>query len=434
MPVEYEWHFDEKGPGGETEGTGEARPSRRRVWSILAVAAVVLVGFGLYAWWRVSRVSLRRMEEEVQAVARLEMRALADEDAELYLSLQDDSDPRWQELQEARLISGTALPAPAPGLAASVPFAVEHPRVIGDHARVELVRMAGLPGGASLPFRAARFYRLTSDGRWLHTSADQEYAGRMLVWVGPRNDLAGFSVEDDLLGPLAPELEVTAARFCDLFSCESDVRFRLAFTSTLDTQTTQPEVLPAPHIVGVPDDDAARAVWTQAVKGYLVELMLDQVVGVSTGGLIETGLRTRVREMLGVAVPRQPDLDLLAQAAAEGRLPTLSALWERAVPDEQRTTAESEVILLLNFIEEEYGSDRLPALLMTGASSLDATIGIALGTDLPTFERQWLTYLHRRVSEPAYLRQGAPLALAPRPIAHFHAVVGLWSEAAPSRS
>ena len=409
MPVEYEWRFDENLSGERPGEADDRRRPRWRFWLGLTTAAVLLVALGLYGWWRVSRESLAQAERAVQAVARLEIRALADGDTDLYMSLQDGADPQWLDLQRTRLVSGTVLPPPAPGLLASDPLTTEHPLVIGGRARVEFVRMAGPPGGEQVPFRAVRFYRLAPDGRWLHTPADPKYAGRALVWVGTRNDLTGYIVENELLEQLAPELELTAAPFCGLFSCPPDVRFTLSFTGTLGVQATQAGVLPAPHIAGVPDDEAARSVWIQAVKGYLADIMLAQVIGEPVGGVTGVSLRVRVKEYIGAAQPGHPDLSLLAQAYAEERLLTPTTLWDDPVPDEQIVIAGQEAVLLADFIDQEYGREGVAALLSASvdAQSWDAAVQTALKTDRFAFEQRWMAYVQHRIEQGSTLPPAA---------------------------
>jgi hypothetical protein len=399
MPVEYEWRFGENLSGDRPEEAAARRHPRWRFWLVLTVVVVLLVALGLYGWWRVSRESHMQAEEAVQAVARLEMRALADGDIDLFMSLQDGADPGWLDHQRARFLSGTVLPPPVPGLVSGDTLTTENPLVIGDRARVELVRTAGPPGGGLFPFRAVRFYRLAPDGRWLHTSPDPKYAGRVLVYVGTQNNLAGHIVENELLEQAVPELELNAALFCDLFSCPPDVRFTLSFTATLGARTTQASVLPAPHIVGVPDDEAARAVWMQAVKGHLADIMLAQVIGEPAGGLTGDSLRTKIKEYIGAAQPRHADLDLLAQAHAAEQLLAPKVLWDDQVPDEGITVAAQEAILLVDFIEEEYGRGGVAAILSASpnAQSWDAVVQTALETDEVALEQRWIAYVQRKV-------------------------------------
>ena len=61
----------------------------------------MLVGVGLTVWWRSRRDVLATVEAQVQAVAQLELRALAEGDTDLYRSLQDDAAPGWREPPEA---------------------------------------------------------------------------------------------------------------------------------------------------------------------------------------------------------------------------------------------------------------------------------------------------------------------------------------------
>jgi hypothetical protein len=358
------------------------------------------VGVASYLWWRVRRTALTRLEQQVQAVAELEMRALATDDIELYVSLQDPADPRWLAARRARARSGTPLPPPAPGLVATLPITVENPRVVGDRARVDLVRLAGWPDSDQFPFRAVAFYRLTADGRWVHTSPDPEYGGRILVWVGPRNDLAGYIVNAEHTERLAPELEIAAQEFCELAFCPADLRFTFALTGTLDAPTDHPEVLPAPHLVGVPEGEDAQAVWMEAMQGALVETMMDQVVGESSGGLIGSGLRTWVAQAVGTAPPHDPDPSLLTEALTEGHLAGLDSLWEDVVPEQWRDIAEEEAALFIDYVEREYGREGVTSLLrgLQGARSLDALLRGALGVGLVGFERGWLEYLEAEIT------------------------------------
>jgi hypothetical protein len=403
MSVEYEWHFDEE-TGDPTPETG-ARPPRRR-WRtrlLIAAAALLVLSLGVFVAWRLSRASVAETAADVEAAVRLELRALETGDDVLYLSLQDDEDLSWLDSQRSRLASGAPLPAVGPGLVATSIVTVETPSVIGDRAEVGFVRLAGPAGGEQLPFRAVGFYRRLPDGRWVHTTPDPEYAGRPLVWVGPRNDLSGHMVETELFEGLAPDLELVADAFCELLACAADVRFSLALTGTLDAGTQPAWVLPPPHLVGVPQGEAARVVWTQGMKGHLVELMLDAVAGRASGGLIGQALRDRVKEYLGLGQTYQADPALLAEALAEERLPPLSDLWSGTISGGQRSIAEDEAAVLVRYIEQQHGREGLIALLyaVADAPSLDALLLTSLGTDLFAFEQRWLGYLREEITPEA---------------------------------
>jgi len=153
MSVAFEWRFEDERPSDQPPGE-DGRDRRRARWPLwLSLGLVVLAGVGLIAWWRVRSEALAQVEAEVQAVAQLELRALAEGDTELYLGLQDEADPNWWEAQEARAEAGVLLPPPLPNLTATTTITVEKARVVGDGARVEVVQMVGLPGADDDPRR-----------------------------------------------------------------------------------------------------------------------------------------------------------------------------------------------------------------------------------------------------------------------------------------
>ncbi len=413
MSVEYEWRFDKDDldQAPKEDGTAKRRPH----WPTRLAAVVVillLAGLGVFLVWRLRRASTAETAEDVRAAVQLELRALEDGDAELFLGLQDDEDPDWLESRRRRLSEGSLLPPPAPGFIATAPVTIETPTVIGGRAEVAFVRLAGPPGGEQYPHRAVSFYRLLDDGRWVHTAPDPRYAGRTLVWVGPRNDLAGHIVGTDLFEQLAPELELLAAAFCELFACPPDLRFSLAFTDTLVSSANLVGALPAPHLVGVPQGESARAAWSSALKDHLVEQMLSRVVGEPVGGLVGAGLRAQIKEYLGVEKAHQADPALLAEALAGGGLPALADLWAGTVEEGQTAVAEDAAAVLVRFIEREYGREGVIGLLEATArvSSLDALFAVGLGADVDSIEQRWLDYLEEAIAPKAALPiRGTPV-------------------------
>lgn len=410
MSVEYEWRFDEDSPSQEPTEDGTKHRPRWRTILAIAAAVLIIIALGTYLVWRLRRASVADTVADVRAAVQLELRAFEEGDTELYLGLQDDDDGAWIESRQRRLSQGTLLPPPLPGFIATSVLTIETPTVTGDRAEIGCVRLAGPSGGEQYPFRAVSFYRLLPDGRWVHTAPDPDYAGRPLVWVGPRNDLAGHIVETGLFEQLAPELELTAAAFCELLSCPSDLRFSLALTDTLIAETRQrgvlpAEVLPAPHLVGVPQGEGATAVWTRALENHLVDQMLARVVGEPSGGLIGATLRVQVKEYLALAQTHQADPALLAAALTEGRLPALVDLWAGSVPEDQRAIAEDAATVLVRFIEQEYGREGVLALLYATARapSVDSLFAIAFGEDAASVEERWLDYVGQEITPEAAL-------------------------------
>jgi WD40 repeat protein len=412
MGVELEWHFGDEIP--EKGPREQPRPRRRRwrIWLGVAGALLLVIGAGFYVRWRARREALARIEAEVRAVAQLELRALAEADTELYFSLQDDADPAWRRAQETRAELGALLPPPLPGLTTTTAISVESARVVGDRARVGFVHMAGLPDGEMAPFRAVRFYRLSDDGRWLHTHADRGYAGHTVVFAGERVVMTSFDIDRGWIAPVAPELEGLARRFCRLAACREQAPLALVFTDTLDTATTLPAAmepegpLPAPFLVGAPEDETGRAAWETALR----ELLLDRLVAREAGRpprgdeLLRAKLHEWLRAELELSAPVSPNPDFIGEALDAGEWISPAALWDLTLADDdpRRPLAEAEIELLLAFVEEEYGPSQVARLLhaLRTARSMGTLVGEALGENWPVFQHRYAAYVHEVAGRP----------------------------------
>jgi len=414
MSVELEWHFGDEAPKQAPQEERRPRRRRWRFWLTLAAVVLALVVVGLYAWWRVRREALKMVESEVQAVAQLELQALAQRDVALYLSLQDEADPNWQQAQRARVASDAAFPPPLPSLTSMIPFSVENARAVGDGARVEVVRFASLPGDQALPFRATRFYRRDDDGRWLHTRADLSYAGHTVIFTGQRVVVTSFAIDADLMKPVAFKLEGAAEQFCALISCQSSAPVPLVFTDTLDAALEPGGALPAPFVVGVPAGELAHAAWEQALD----DLLLDRLAAREAGYLVDETPRTAqggelfrargrawLRAKLGLQpAPSPPDLDLVSRALDAQEWLRLDVIWRfpLAQDDPRRPLAEAEVDLFLAFIEQEQGPSRVADMLVAlyTAPWEGAAISGALGENWFTFERRYLAFVRQVTGRP----------------------------------
>ena len=415
MSVELEWHFGDEVPKQAPQEERRPRRPRWRFWLTLAAILLALVGVGLYAWWRVRREALKMVESDVQAVAQLELQALAQRDVALYLSLQDQADPHWQQAQRARVALGVAFPPPLPGLAATAAVSVENARAVGDGARVEVVRFASLPDGQALPFRATRFYRRDDDGRWLHTRADLGYAGHTVIFTGQRVVVTSFATDADLMEPVAFKLEGIAEQFCDLIACRSSASVPLVFTDTLDAAQEPGGALPAPFVAGVPAGELAHAAWEQALEDLLLDRLAAREAGYLVNGtprgaqggeLFRARGRAWLRAKLGLQqAPAPPDLDLVGRALDAHEWLPLDAIWRfpLAQDDPRRPLAEAQVDLLLAFVEQEYGPSGVVDLL--AASYQIPWVGTALqgalGEAWSAFDPRYAAYVRQAAGRPA---------------------------------
>lgn len=408
MAVELEWNFEDKGSQRPPQQERQPRRFRWRAWLILGVVALSIAA-GVYAWYRSSRETLMTVEAEVQAVAQLELRAAVERDTALFLSLQDEAFPTWRKAQEARAWLDAFLPPPLPNLTLGPDFVVENARVVGDAARVEVVSVAGLPDGEMGPFRAARFYRRSSDGRWLHTSADLDDAGHTVVFSGGQVTVTSFAIDTEWTKAAAYDLEGLAIRFCSLVSCQQGQPLMLDFTGTLDDVLEPEGVLPAPFLVGVPDDETASEVWMKALRELAFDRLLVREWGPSMGSGADELFRTRFRDWLraklGLRDPIAPDLDLVGEALDAGELIPLDELRDLAPAADAtgRELAEAEIDLLLALIEEEYGRSRVARLFqgLGQTDQLDALIEQALEEDWESFQRRFTVYVREATGRPS---------------------------------
>jgi hypothetical protein len=409
MSVEYEWNIDADSAAKQAAAAEAPRRSRCRVPLIVVGALVLAAALTTYVVWRLGRASVAEASSAVLAVVDLEQRALEAGDRELFLELQDEADAAWMEAQRQRAAEGSPLPPPFPEFIATEVLTIERPAIFGDQAEVAVVRLAGRPGGEKHPFRSATFYRLLPDGRWVHTAPDSDHAGRPLLWVGPRNDLAGYLVDSELIEQLAPDLELTADRFCTLLECVPEQRFRLALTGTLAAGSQPPGVLPAPHIVGAPVTEEANAIWRNSVQSELIDVMIGDTVGVGAdvlpGGLIADALRTQVKAYLGVESPHQTDPTSLAGALEAGQIPSIAELWDDDIDSQERTVADDAAAVLVRYIEQEYGRQGVVALLMATAYTTDpgSLFAIGLSADADLIEQAWLEFLAGQITPEAAL-------------------------------
>lgn len=326
MSTDFEWRFEDElsDEQSEEERTGQRRWRRWLPWLL----AVLLVAGTAYVWWRDRQRNLARAEAQVRQVAQLEFRALAEDDVELFMSLQDPADRSWHGAQAAaRETRGLPLPLQKPGLGVST--TVESARVVGDRARVAVVHTAALPQGKAT-FRAARFYRYTNDRRWLHTRADPDAGGHTIVFALDQVRIATFEQDADWIEPLASELAVATDRFCRLVSCRQDLPLELNLAATLEEGTAPDDAtLPAPFLVGAPENAAAREAWKESLGEFLVSRLVSrEITARRAGGGHEGRIERRDDAEAGASGPHSRDLELLRDFLRVARRIPTERLWD----------------------------------------------------------------------------------------------------------
>jgi hypothetical protein len=185
MSVTFSWEFEEEQPdpsgaGGDSGGTPRWR--RRLVLAVLALLLLAIIGLAVRAWVKRRTDAVAQVESALRSVVELELKTIAEGDAELFRSLQDPADQRWRIQQDARYFYFSESFVPAPGLAsAERPPEVDQVHVLGATGRAELTRWYDDGGssvaGSPLPFHFTWFYRQDEKGDWYHVAAPDGYWG-----------------------------------------------------------------------------------------------------------------------------------------------------------------------------------------------------------------------------------------------------------------
>jgi len=402
MSADFDWRFRDEEARTKLDKPSPRR-KRLRPWLVL-LAVLALVGVGVFVWWKASRESLRQQDRQVQAVAELELRAIAAGDEELYLSLQDTSDAAWYRAQEILFAKGVFALPPAPGLNVAE-VTVKQARAIGDLARVELTVVAAPVGAEDASFSATRFYRRLPDGRWMHSQLDPEYLGGVRVWLGEYVRLVGYEADAEWLGPVAPQLERTGRSLCVMLECQGELPMTLAFTDTVGSLAGLGGAWPAPLLAGRPTDETSESVWYAALGDHLLDRFIARETGVSEDALsgkppsialIARRVRERIRAHTGLRRPIVLDTQPVGDALESGCWMTLAEIEDlaEAVSEEEWLLLESEIDLFLDFVAANYGERGVVDLMraMPESESMSGLSMRAFGTDLETLEELYFAY------------------------------------------
>jgi len=401
MSSDFDWQFSDGEASSAASGPSRPRRPRWRLW-LVGLAVVALAGGCVFVLWRLSQNALRRRDRQLQAVAQLELSAVAGGDVELYLSQQDNANTNWYHAQERLAREGLLAPPPAPGLEVGR-VAIAQARVVGDVGRVELAVTGVSSEQEPAVFSATRFYRQGPEARWLHTMPDAEYLGPVSIWLGESITLVGYETDAEWLRPAASHLERTGRTLCVLLECR-ELPVTLVFTDTMESPVTQ-NVLPALFVSGRPADETAIAVWQAALDEFLLDQTIARETGVSEAvlagkpppvGLIAHSVRERIRAQIGLRPWIVLDSEPIAAALKSGDWLTLADTesFTGDVAEGVDPLLLSEVDLFVHFVAANYGErgvlDLLRAIPESG--SLSDLVLRAFGQDLDTLDRLFLVY------------------------------------------
>ncbi len=397
MSKGFEWQFGDELPEKEVDRE-QSRPQAWHRWGAWIVILLLVVG-GAYGWWRQRQQTLDQAEAQVKRVARLELRALSEGDMELYMSLQDPVDEVWRQAQAA-YTETVALPLPIQGLT-STQTSVWSARVVGEKARVVIKHTIPLSDERHASFRATRFYRFTARGRWVHTKADPDYGGRAVSLLGDQVEVRAREQDADWIEALVSDLASLTSEYCDLASCQQDLPLTLDLGATLgEAAVPGVDVLPAPFLVGAPEDEAAESLWKASLEGFLLDQLIAREIGprpsrVHRAEIFQDRLYAWFRHKLGLSNPPSPDSSLIREALDAGTWFPLWELWSRPPDDMSRPLIEAEIDLLLHFIEHEHGTAAVARLPRALSDAFHPGEGVVAVVREPwwIFRRRYLTYV-----------------------------------------
>jgi Tol biopolymer transport system component len=385
---------------------------------VVSVFLLILVGLGIRAFIA-SR--LEENEEAVQAVrdtVELELKTIADGDAEVFRSRQDPADPIWQERQVSRYVSDHADQfTPAPGLEpANRPWEIKKVQVLGRTAAVDLVRWFQKPAvfptqehpepadrqpPEPLPFQTTWFYTEDKNGTWFHVAPPGGYLGIPHSWHGTWLDVHAVEIEAEELDPVARDLIVLASKVCPWIGCSEGTRYTLSFEDALSPQVQGSRwALPSLYLTGLPEDTEARQAWSRALELWLLGALAQAQIKdeAISQRIIYDRLLVRLATELGLVESEDPDVALLTRARDGRPAHTPGELWlaeyKRPLADDTRLL-EAEVTALLDLLADRSGPMALFQLIpaLGSRDRFEDVLSDVFGLDIENFYADWSAYL-----------------------------------------
>lgn len=414
MSIELDWQiYDDDTP------LPEATPPPRRRRRLLAfVAAPLLVAISLAAGLAIFyHVRLDQVAREVYPLAKLEAQAIAENDAALFLALQDPEDDAWRSMQAQVFgrLERAGLPEFGWRATASEPQPGNVTLEPGG-ARVDMLHCFSvthpLPNGpTTIELVVPHFYRETPSG-WVRAMPAPEYWGEQRSQRGERFAMLYWQCDAGWLEPLAPYLDKVLERACAHLPCppqplyivfDHDVESLERLTDPAHFDDDGALHLPSPHLLGLPTDECSRDELYRAIAKEVVEALLhtasDRQLDTS-----HTAWQTILHwELAQAGLATSPVTSSTAHDSGALLWKTWQPLSAISLQPRAHRVADAQpdpwLPLALSFIEEQLGAGAVARL--TPAAS-QATMGQAiregLGANPATLESAWLSYTRRRAS------------------------------------
>jgi Tol biopolymer transport system component len=415
MNIELDWQIVDD----DTEQPEQIVPSTKpgpRLWhrwllafALFAVTSIVSVA-GYVAW--TYHVNLTRAVEQVRPVAALEAQAVATNDRDLFLALQDPEDSAWRSMQAQRFARLERVGVPELGWQATDTCPTSGGITLEPGgARLDVTYHFSIAqpmpdGPTSVTLRVPQFYKFTPAG-WVRAMPGADFWGPPRAYNGKRVTAIYFQRDADLLEPMIQRMDKMLEQFCDALACPSQPA-HIVFENTADALARLSDCpygfeeaftlrFPSPYLLGLPTDrhscdELYRAISTRMVLALVYEASGRQL------DMSHLAARAIMQcELARAGLARSPLDD-------ETRRAVSAALWmgwsplsviplQSPSPGKDTRPAQSLLPFALAFVEEHFGPGSVARLIpaMTSAT-LGQAIREGMGVDPATLESAWLMY------------------------------------------
>lgn len=364
MPDQFEWKTEED-TRWEEELSAPAGPPvrRRRFWKGWIIGLVLILAGLLFVRWQVNeqvQATAQNVEADILSSHNLIWQAAAQRDEDLLQTFLSGRDDAWVDVQVQAVAEGwfgnppffgwTAVPPPlATSETVSITLAPDF-----RSAELEVVHRyqvrtpAGLTETVSLAQTAV--YRQGRE-RWLLAPPEAEFWGGWIIHRRGRISLIYPARDETVALRLAADLDALLADVCrDLegMVCSEDFHMEVRLEKDLQTllmaagaedvlDQRSPLALPAPTLLGLPQDEAGYSHFFRAYAVPVATAAITNLTGYECcrSSLLMQGMVTRQLSQLGlVAWPLdQAGYDRLFAADPHGRVSPLIMTHSRGAPE-----------------------------------------------------------------------------------------------------
>ena len=419
MSIELDWQIVQEGTSPPSDDAHEPRPKPRRrlplKWlaTIGAILVVVIAAAAVYMN-SVYRKQLAQVEREILPLAKQEALAIAKNDLDSFLALQDPDDQAWRAAQKERFgrLERSGLPEfgwKAEGNAPQLGSVTLEPGGARLDVFYQYAVIDPVPGGlVSITLQLPYFYKQTALG-WAHGSLSAEFWGPWRSHGGKFFSMQYARRDADILDPLIPRMDEMLAKMCNSLACPRQPIF-VIFENSPDALARLSDFsygfdesgfilrLPSPHLLGVPTDARSRDELYRAIGTHVIQALVYETSDRHLN-LKYLSSQSVVRWALvyaGLAGPMTKD-ELTRSLAL-----TSQVSWPSLASMPIRQSGETLLPLAFSFIDEVYGPGYVLRLIpaMGDSQTLGEAISTTLRVNPATLEAGWQKYWRRQANLP----------------------------------